>query len=147
MTKDVLVSVEGTHHDTDSGESISTLTRGEYYLKNGKHYIIYEEASSQDAGAEVVKCTIKLSENRVDIMKKLANGKSGFTNNISFESGKIFQTLYNTPYGDIETVFDTTGVEITEEENEITATVYYNLIMNGEHVSRCTTVVRISAVL
>ena len=44
MTKDVILTISGLH-DTD-GESdapIETMTPAQYYMKNGKHYIVYDE--------------------------------------------------------------------------------------------------------
>ena len=49
MTKDVLVSISGMHMDVISGmtdaenEPIEVVTPASYYLRNGKHYVIYEE--------------------------------------------------------------------------------------------------------
>ena len=52
MTKDVLVSISGMHEEIvavapeieeDENEAIEVVTPATYYLKNGKHYIVYEE--------------------------------------------------------------------------------------------------------
>lgn len=52
MTKDVLITICGIQkRDGETDEPIETVTPGEYYFRNGKHYILYEEV--QEGIAEV----------------------------------------------------------------------------------------------
>ena len=43
MTKDVLISISGLHYDALDGEGqpVEVITPAAYYLKNGKHYVVY----------------------------------------------------------------------------------------------------------
>ena len=44
MTKDVLLSISGLQfaaRDEEDVEPIEVITAGDYYKKNGKHYILY----------------------------------------------------------------------------------------------------------
>ena len=51
MTKDILLKIQGMHFgeqigeekDLEEEEPIEVITAGNYYNKNGKHYIKYEE--------------------------------------------------------------------------------------------------------
>ena len=44
MTKDVLVTISGLLSSPDDSEdTIEVTTAGQYYFKNGKHYILYDE--------------------------------------------------------------------------------------------------------
>ena len=53
MTKNVLVTISGLHYDdsvmmvqeenSNEANSIEVTTPATYYLKNGKHYIVYDE--------------------------------------------------------------------------------------------------------
>lgn len=47
MTKDVLISISGLHFDMEgdngNGEPVEIITPASYYLKNGKHYVLYDE--------------------------------------------------------------------------------------------------------
>ena len=46
MTKDVLITICGIQkRDGETDEPIETVTPGEYYFRNGKHYILYEEGN------------------------------------------------------------------------------------------------------
>ena len=44
MTKDVLITISGIQTiDGEVNDPIETVTPGEYYFRNGKHYILYDE--------------------------------------------------------------------------------------------------------
>ena len=45
MTKEVLINISGLQMDVDPENPIEMVTTGAYYLKNGKHYILYDELS------------------------------------------------------------------------------------------------------
>ena len=43
MTKDVLITIRGVHTLDHEDNDVEMIIRGDYYQKNGKHYILYEE--------------------------------------------------------------------------------------------------------
>lgn len=104
MTKDVLLSISGLHQDVTGieaqgdepgNEPIEVIAPANYYEKNGKHYVIYDEL------VEGIPGTIK---NKVRIMddRKVEIIKSGITNtHMVFEKDKINMTQYETPYGEM----------------------------------------------
>ena len=45
MTKEVLVSLKGLQLSPDEqSDAVEVIAPGEYYLRNDKHYILFEEA-------------------------------------------------------------------------------------------------------
>ena len=68
MTKDVIVSISGLQMDADQAMPLEVITVGSYYYKNGKHYILFDEMSED--GQEQTRNTIKITDNRVDVIKK-----------------------------------------------------------------------------
>ena len=44
MTKDVLIKISGLQAMDGESDDVEIITAGDYFQKNGKHYIIYEEA-------------------------------------------------------------------------------------------------------
>ena len=52
MTKDILINISGLQMDVDPNDPIEMMTTGAYYLRNGKHYILYDELSEDN---EIVK--------------------------------------------------------------------------------------------
>ena len=49
MTKEVIISISGlpTDMDEDDCEAVEVISFGNYYLKNGKHYVKYEEVKEK----------------------------------------------------------------------------------------------------
>ena len=43
MTKDVLITISGVQMSDGDNSDVEMITTGSYYMKNGKHYITYDE--------------------------------------------------------------------------------------------------------
>lgn len=129
MTKDVLVSVAGIQFEIDEEEVIEVITSGNYYFKNGKHYVLYEERDEQQG---VTKNRIKIEPNRVEMKKTGA-----ITTNMVFEDGKENITYYNTGFGTLLVQTKTNSIEVLERENFIYVKILYSMDVNYAHVSDC----------
>ena len=132
MEKEVLIHVKGLHMmDTPEGdEPIEIVVPGEYYFRNGSHYLRYEEM--MDDTAEPTVNYIKMSAQGVEVRKQ------GQVNvHMVFEEGKKNKTFYNTPYGTLQMGISATGLELKESEDGIQMKVDYALDMNEEHVADC----------
>ncbi len=140
MTKDVLISISGLQFEVNSEEPVEVVSVGEYYERNGKQYLVYEELQMDDVGSrEMTKNTIKISDNQVDIIKK-------GTNNVHmiFEQNKKNITYYNTPYGDLLIGLYTTAIERSQDEEEITLKLEYALTINSNHISDCNITIKVT---
>lgn len=131
MTKDVLLSIAGLRLVAEDEETVEVINRGEYYYKNGKHYIIYDEIS-EDTPNIASKCTVKLSENKVEIIK---NGEGHV--HMNFELNKNNFSCYYTPFGELMLGIKTTEIKIEESDEHILANLKYDLEINYEHASHC----------
>lgn len=136
MTKDVLLSISGMHYDVDGIEKgteetpIELITPASYYLKNGKHYVKYEEPVEGIPG--VIKNTVKVSKEKVEMIK------SGLSNtHMIFEKNKIHMTDYETPYGNLLVGVHTRALDVMEEEKSIGIRVNYELDVNGDKLADC----------
>lgn len=132
MNKDVLIHVRGLQmmETDDSQEPIEIVVPGQYYFRNGSHYLRYEEML--DDTAETTVNYIKMSPNGVEVRKQ------GQVNvHMVFEEGKKNKTFYNTPYGTLQMGISATGLELKESEDGIQMKVDYALDMNEEHVADC----------
>ena len=67
MTKDVLITISGIQMIDEEDSDVEMIVRGDYYQKNGKHYILYEEMMEGFTGK--VKNVIKISPSGMDIIK------------------------------------------------------------------------------
>ena len=76
MTKDVLITIRGVHTMDEEDNDVEMIVRGDYYQKNGKHYVLYEELI--EGFKEPVKNIIKISSTSMDITKKVNYGIINF---------------------------------------------------------------------
>ncbi len=131
MTKDVLISVSGLQFGPDTdGEKVEVITKGNYYKKNNKHYLLYDEVMEGMEG--VTKNTVKFDDKAFSIMK------SGVTNvNMLFEENKRNITNYITPFGSIMIGIDARHIEVTETDEQIHIRIDYALDVNYEHLANC----------
>ena len=132
MNKDVLIHVRGLQlmETDDEQEPIEIVVPGQYYFRNGSHYLRYEEML--DDSAQTTVNYIKMSSDGVEIRKQ------GQVNvHMVFEQGKKNKTFYNTPYGTLQMGIAATGLELKESDDDIKMKVDYALDMNEEHVADC----------
>ena len=133
MTKDVLVTISGLQvMQQESGmEPVDLITPGDYYKKNGRHYVIYDEIMEGFEG--VTKNIIKIRDDCVDITKK------GLTNvHMVFEKDKQNMTCYETPFGSLMVGINAKSIHVREQENDISLDLEYSLEINYEHLADCT---------
>lgn len=133
MTKEVLVSISGLQMmgKDEENEPVEVITAGDYYKKNDKHYVIYEEVAEGFAGK--TKNIIKLHDDCVDITKR------GVTNvHMVFEKNKKNVTCYQTPFGNMMLGIDAKDIQIHENEKDISVNIKYALELNYEHLADCT---------
>lgn len=136
MTKDVLVSISGLHTDALNMEDreyepVEVVTPANYFLKNGKHYIIYDEVTEGIPG--ITKNKIKITgDTSLEIMK------SGITNvHMVFEKNKTNLTYYQTPYGQMLIGIHTTSLELETGEDSLRVSVDYRLDVNHQPLAEC----------
>lgn len=137
MNKDVLISITGLQYEIDAEEPVEVICVGEYYKRNEKHYLRYDEIPEDHEG--VTSCTMKIWNNQVDLMKR------GATNvHMTFEEGQKSTTMYHTPFGDMQVGILTNKVELKEEEDNITIEIHYGLDINFSHISECTIKIKVT---
>lgn len=129
MTKDVLITISGMQFDIEE-EPVEFVTMGTYYLKNGKHYVLYEEQMEENG--QVTKNIVKFYEGHFEMTKK---GES--TSFLLFEREKKTSTVYQTVVGPIQVDAVTSELSIEETEDELLVNVKYALDINYNFISEC----------
>lgn len=132
MDKEVLIHVSGLQTIDAEGEQepIEIVVPGEYYFRNGSHYLCYEEI--MEDFTEPTINYIKISPKGMEVRKK------GVVNvHMVFEQGKKNMTYYTTPYGTIEMGIAATNLNLEEGDSSLNMKVDYALDMNQEHVADC----------
>lgn len=132
MNKEVLIHVKGLQlmDPNDQDEPIEIVVPGEYYFRNGSHYLRYEERM-EDFSEPTINY-IKMSKKGMEVRKK------GLVNvHMVFEQGKKNMTYYTTPFGTLQMGIAATHLELKEEEDCLNMKVDYSLDMNEAHVADC----------
>ena len=128
MTKEVVVRVRGIQfviggdQRQEEAEPVEVFSMGEYYFRNGTHYIKYDEMMG--GFTEKTQNLIKIRDHSVELRKK------GLTNvHMVFEEQKKNIYYYQTPFG--------TRVDMKQEEDEMNVHIEYALEVNESHVADC----------
>lgn len=135
MTKDVLLTISGFQDQFEEGvnqdEPIEVITPANYFFKNGKHYILYEEV--QEGVPGVTKNKIKINGNQsIEIMK------SGSLNtHMTFQEHQKNVSFYQTPYGEMKVGMTTKRIRVEESEEKIAVEMDYELEINEESYAEC----------
>ncbi|MFU0827805.1 MAG: DUF1934 domain-containing protein [Lachnoclostridium sp.] len=138
MNKEVLVSISGLQYEINKEDAVEVISKGQYCFRNGKHFVVYDEIL--EGMDEVTNCTIKITKNQVDIIKRGANNV-----HMIFEENKKNTTCYQTPYGELQVGIYTSGITVTEEEDFIKVEISYGLDINYSFISDCQIIIKISS--
>ena len=138
MTDKVILSIKGVQHEFGEDGTTEMITTGNYYLKNGKHYILYDEANPETG--EQMSNTLKMTPKRIDLIK---HGKNG--THMVFETNTKSMSLYPTPYGLMEMCFNTFHLNMDESEDTICVQTEYALEINDQFISDCSIEIRVKA--
>lgn len=135
MTKDVMISIRGLQFlENASEDDIETVQQGEYFFRNGSHFLLFDEY--MEGFREPVKTVLRFKN------KELSLTKRGLLNvQMLFDEGKKNLSQYRTPYGMIMIGLDTSRVEFFEKENKIRLEVDYALEANYQYVADCRIVI------
>jgi uncharacterized beta-barrel protein YwiB (DUF1934 family) len=134
MKKEVIIAIAGLQFEIAEDEALEVIAPGEYYYRNGKHYVLYEELFEEEAGMEggITKNTLKFWDTGMELRK------SGVQNAVmTFEVGKKTMTCYQMPAGQLMIGIDTTSVRVREFSEGMVVDVRYNLDLNYSFVSEC----------
>ena len=132
MTQEVLLTLQGLQFEQreEDADKIEMVTVGDYYKKNGKHYVIYEEVT--EGFTQTTKNRLKFSEDMLEL------SRNGLVNmHMVFQENKKNLTNYNTPFGQILIGIDTKKIQIKEQKDNIVVDVDYSLDVNYEFLSDC----------
>ena len=140
MTKDVIIGISGLQFTgEENSDSLEMIAPGEYYYKNGKHYIKYEEGI--EGFSETNHNLVKIDQTRLELTKK------GLTNlHMIFEENKKNLSCYQTPFGSLMMGIETGVLEIKEEADQILVRMEYVLEIDDRKHADCELSIEISSI-
>lgn len=131
MTRKVYLTITGVQSDETGAETTAELSApGECFEKNGRLYLLYEEADPEDGA--VVKNTLKAGECAVTLTKRGA-----VRSRMHFAPGEVHPAEYVTPYGILHLQVYTEDVKILFCDSRGEIRLRYTLYSDGELLSRC----------
>ncbi|MDD3278856.1 MAG: DUF1934 domain-containing protein [Lachnospiraceae bacterium] len=133
MTKDVLINISGMQFAVGEEETapVEVVIPGQYYNKNGQHYLIYDEVMEENDG--VTHNIVKFKEHKMEVSRK-----GMISVQMIFEENKKNLSYYQTPFGLINMGIAATGIHVMEKEEQIDVCVEYALDMNEAYMADCT---------
>lgn len=132
MEKDILVTVRGQQflaEEEGEQETIEIISVGQYFERNGKVYIKYNEKADDES---VTACMLKVSDGEIELTKK-----GIISSQMVFRPGEKMNTWYETPYGTIMMGVMTQNTEVDISEKEMRVRIEYNLEVNCEQITEC----------
>lgn len=139
MTKEVLITISGNQMMDGDRSDVEVVVRGDYYRRNGRHYIVYEE--NVEGFEETVRNVIKISSDSMDIIKKGAANT-----HMQFERDRKYHSCYATPLGDMVVGIMASRIQISEKDDSLRVDVDYSLDINYEHLSDCSIMLNVQSV-
>ena len=99
----------------------------EFFEKDGARHIVYTETA--DVGTGGAKVFLKIQKNNVT-MRRMGEFKSV----MRYETGKITDAEYRTPYGKIDLKLDTKSIDADFSEKGGQAVIKYTLTVGNEDI-------------
>lgn len=111
--KEVMIRIKGQQVTREEGEDIMEfVTEAQLYSRGDALYLVYDE--SELSGIPGCRTRLKLKDGRLQL--KRYGGDSGMSSELSFEKGKRYNGVYDTPFGPLEIEILTNELESTMSE-------------------------------
>lgn len=132
MTKDIIITISGLHDNEGVTDApIETMTPGQYFFKNGKHYVVYDEIIEGLEGS--LKSTIKFTEDQVELIR---NGAASAR--MVFQPGQEHMIIYQTPMGPLSISVYTEDIDSEIGEEKMSLKIDYSIKTEDVVVSEST---------
>ncbi|MBQ8148697.1 MAG: DUF1934 domain-containing protein [Lachnospiraceae bacterium] len=138
MTKQVLLSITGSQFADEENDSIELVTVANYYKRNGRHFILYEEIPEGEDSA--IKNTLKFDETFFEMSKK-----GSVNTQLLFNPKESNTNYYSTPAGLMTINVTTTEYRFIEKENYMEVYIKYTLDINYSYTSENEILIRVAA--
>lgn len=132
MEKEVLISIKGLQRVEDQEDTVETVSAGQYYRKNGKHFLLYDEMSE---GPGTVKNMLRIDETELSLKRSGSAAGQSMSTELLFRLHDRVSSEVQTPMGVLNLEFETSSLRIRETEEQIVALLEYKTYANGEQIA------------
>ena len=122
MTEKVWIAIKGVRYMDGQQEKVDETGLGDYYKRNGKHYIIWRYDGNTAKRIKITDKSMTVAETNGD-------------NAMDFEKGRESRTLYGIDGGKLVLEIHTREFCLHEEENLLETEVEYSLYLGCSHIS------------
>jgi uncharacterized beta-barrel protein YwiB (DUF1934 family) len=139
MTREVLIRIRSRQtalDDSGDQQQEEVLVSGEYFFRNGRHYLLYEEV--QEGFSGTTRNRIRFDGESLDIRKQGAANTR-----MLFALGEKKLTCYETPFGGIMLGIFAKDISLRESEDEISLQVAYAMEIDARPHADCVVSVNI----
>jgi len=133
MNREVDIRVTGwqTAPDGTMSEPIVREAEGLYYLKNHRHYLIYDETAEEGGIRADTHCIMKFTHSDLSVKR------SGPVNaELEFHKDRETKAHYETPFGNVEMEIESGVFHLEEEAGRIRFGLDYTLKAEGSPALR-----------
>lgn len=127
MTRDVYVSITGIDGSAKE-DNIETIHCGQFYRKNDKVYIKYEE--TVEGTGDKINTMIKVGSEEIEI-----TNRGAVNSHMVFLQGKRITNSYESPYGILNMGVDTEYMSVQETESTYDIELKYNIEFEGRYAN------------
>lgn len=132
MTKDIILTISGLHAtDGETDEPVEIISPGQYYFRNGKHYVLFDEVMEGIDG--VIKSTIKFTEDQVELIRSGAA-----STRMIFQKEQEHMVIYQTPMGPLSISLYTDDIIAELGEDQMNLEIHYSLKTEGIVITEST---------
>ncbi|MCD8241648.1 MAG: DUF1934 domain-containing protein [Lachnospiraceae bacterium] len=130
------MTISGLHFAEDGQQELEMAYDGEYYEKNGVHYLFFNEL--QEGFEEPVRNRYTMTAESLEVRRS-----GPVSANLHFREGERRQSTYQVPWGSLNAAFDTSRVRLAVRKDRLEMQVVYRLNLDGEEQAECDIRVRV----
>ena len=128
MNNKAVISVVSRQSEDDES-SIEVVTPGEFYKKEDKFCVVYDE--TEISGMQGTTTTFNIFPEAFSLIREGTT-----TTKMDFKENGKSLALYNTPYGVLELEIQTKKLEINMNENGGDIFIDYNMCISGQEAQK-----------
>lgn len=126
--EEVLIEIKSIQKVGDQEDNVDVIARGTHSIEGEEHLLEYEEFDNETD--DKTENTIRFREGKAEVVRK-----GNMTGNLIFEKGEKNETIYSTPFGDLNMDIITHDIQIDEKDKLINLKIVYELYAQNEKVS------------
>lgn len=110
-------------------EKVSLMAQGQHYLRNGKHFIKYDDSAMDDGSVVATTIKFRLEDSQLVIFRRGAIDVEQ-----SFVLGQSTKAAYHTAYGVMDLMMHTKLLDIDFQDCHGTIHLVYDMWVSGSQV-------------